>query len=143
MLRNAVTDNGNLRIALPRVLHHASLLVLVSDSGTALLSGARWHLAIIHCSSEEHLASWQRRDEEQGGDSWAVQRGWVAVTPLGLLQDYALRDAHLQRGRAFVAACAKLVRVAAEAAGVQAGGCEGAVAQGEASASNGTAAAAL
>lgn len=83
------------------------------------------------------------RDEEHGGDSWAVQRGYVAVTPLGLLQDYALRDAHLRRGRDFVAACADLVRAAASAAGVPAGGCDGVASAADAQVLDGKAAAAL
>jgi hypothetical protein len=46
------------------------------------------------------------------------------VTPLGLLQDYALSAEHLHRGREFVAVCADLVQAAAKLAGVSAGGTE-------------------
>ena len=49
---------------------------------------------------------------------------WVSVTPLGLMQDYALSSEHLQRGRDFVAACVELVQAAAQTAILTAGGVE-------------------
>lgn len=53
------------------------------------------------------------RDSEEGGDYWAVTNKWVSVTPLGLLQDYALSEAHMSRGRGFVASAAQVVDAAA------------------------------
>jgi 5'-nucleotidase len=62
------------------------------------------------------------RDDAHGGDFWAVSQGWVSVTPLGLMQDYALYEEHLTRGSLFVQALGSLVQDAAANAGLPAGG---------------------
>jgi broad specificity polyphosphatase/5'/3'-nucleotidase SurE len=63
-----------------------------------------------------------KKDETHGGDYWAVTAGWVSVTPLGLMQDYALCEAHLTRGDAFVQALGPIIQQAALLADLPTGG---------------------
>lgn len=85
---------------------------------------AQGHAGKVSLRAFKNAAGSLRGDESEGCDSWVVQQGWVAVTPVGLRSDVPLTPgAALQRAqprltRALVAA----VQAAAEHLGVEAAG---------------------
>lgn len=85
---------------------------------------AELHAGQVTLRAFRNAAGFLRTDEREGSDSWAVHRGWVAVTPVGLPSDVPMsaEAAKKRRDVALEAALARIMKEVAVEMGVEVAG---------------------